>query len=89
MRLVDVELARAGLARVAAALAVKASGDLRARRWRLRITLRGITRRAAMSRYGLPPFTRAARSGSAGRALLSSPALSASAWINRAGSGAG
>ncbi len=35
----DVELARAGLARVAAALAAKASGDLRARRWRLRITL--------------------------------------------------
>ena len=35
----DVELARAGLARVAAALAAKANGDLRAGRWRLRITL--------------------------------------------------
>ncbi len=35
----DVESARAGLARVAAALAAKASGDLRARRWWLRITL--------------------------------------------------
>jgi CheY-like chemotaxis protein len=35
----DVELARAALARVAAALAAKASGDLRTRCWRLRITL--------------------------------------------------
>ena len=56
----DVELARAGLARVAAALAAKASGDLRARRWRLRITL---PRNHPASRdvpvNGLTPFTRA------------------------------
>ena len=56
----DVELARAGLARVAAALAAKASGDLRARRWRLRITL---PRNHPASRdvpvHGLTPFTRA------------------------------
>ena len=35
----DVELARAWLARVAAALAAETSGDLRSRCWRLRITL--------------------------------------------------
>ena len=56
----DVELARAGLARVAAALAAKANGDLRARRWRLRITL---PRNHPAGEQGSPvpgliPFTR-------------------------------
>ena len=56
----DVELARAGLARVAAALAAKASGDLRARRWRLRITLpRNHPASRDVPGTALTPFTRA------------------------------
>ena len=56
----DVELARAGLARVAAALAAKASGDLRARRWRLQITLpRNSSGEQGCPAHGLTPFTRA------------------------------
>ncbi len=56
----DVELARAGLARVAAALAAKASGDLRARRWRLRIALpRNHPASGDAPVHGLMPFTRA------------------------------
>jgi CheY-like chemotaxis protein len=55
----DMELARAGLARVAAALAAKASGDLRARRWRLRITLPRNHLEHGCPGNGLTPFTRA------------------------------
>ena len=90
----DVELARAGLARVAAALAAKASGDLRARRWRLRITLpRNHPGERGRPVHGLTLHSRSARArstraGSAGRALLSSPALSASAWVTLASSAA-
>jgi CheY-like chemotaxis protein len=56
----DVELARAGLARVAAALAAKASGDLRARCWRLRITLpRNHPESTDVRVNGLTPLIRA------------------------------